>query len=473
MASPHDPIFEEKVYLAFKDIFTGPRAEFRRSKAVLPIVSKYQNHGLVSSLLRTTSQQAVCKSLCHLLKERVFQDKGIATHRFVTNPPIAAQPPSESGAVVSDVPVMFDLLEAPPAASLITTDMIKCESSELGATQPGSQEMENRVPAPHNSKYPTETSQLQVSLPLRIQNLILSRVQAILELACFEFAKEKMPEILESRKWSCPKAGELNLWVGEFNKRIAVFENNVSNPGGYEISKCFQTATHIRHYAVHRRHLSTTHLQSLINNAEGLCKILGNSQALAQIESIWGYAQAQISELESLKEEIVVELESSLDDIVARRAELDLLEEASIAKAHDKLNGHHDIASDELEKILLDRHMVLMAAGKVDDKKEKDTADESDAHLSEELDAQPLEEAKVEQCQPPSGGLHILQQRIKQSMLLTQKIYNTLSSLPTCPHAVHNSLLLLSSILFSIAAAYILRPSKMERMWSVLWWGEW
>ncbi|KAI8657841.1 hypothetical protein NCS57_01163500 [Fusarium keratoplasticum] len=495
MASPHDPIFEEKVYLAFKDIFTGPRAEFRRSKAVLPIVSKYQNHSPVSSLLRTTSQQAVCESLCYLLKERVFQDKGIAAHRFATNPPIVAQPPSESGAVVSDVRVMFGQIEAPFAASLITTDMIKCESSELGATQPGSvpetdsvddyedssddsamldkQEMENLVPAPHNSKYRTETSQLQVSLPLRIQNLILSRVQAILELACFEFAKEKMPKILESRNWRCPKAGELNLWVGEFNKRIAAFENNVNNPGGYEISKCFQTATHIRHFAVHRRHLSTTHLQSLVNNAEGLCKILGNSQALAQIESIWGYAQAQISELESLKEETVVELESSLDDIAARRAELDLLEAASIAKAHDKLNGHHDLASDELEKILLDRHMVLMAAGKVEDKKEEDKADESDAHLSEELDAQPPEEAKVEQCQPPSGGLHILQQRIKQSMLLTQKIYNTLSSLPTCLHAVCNSLLLLSPILFAIAAAYVLGPGGMEHMWSVLWWGEW
>lgn len=332
------------------------------------------------------------------------------------------------------------------------------------------------MPVYCESRYPTETSQLQVSLPLRIQNLILSRVQAILELACFEFAKEKMPDILQRRKWSCPKAGELNLWVGEFNKRITSFKSNVNNPEGYEMSTCFQAATHIRHYAVHRKHLSTTHLQSLVNNAEGLCKILGNSQALAQIESIWGYAQAQISELESLKGEIVLELESSLDEIAAKRAELDLLEAASIAKAHDALNGYHDIASDELEEILLDRHMVLMVAGKVEDEKEEekaDESDESDAHLSEELDAQPEEEAKVVQYHPPSGGLHILQQRIKQSMLLARKIYNTLSSLPTYLYAFHNSLLLLSPILFGIAATYILGPGEVEHVWDVLWWGEW
>lgn len=333
-------------------------------------------------------------------------------------------------------------------------------------------EPELDTPAYYESRYPTETSQLQVSLPLRIQILILSHMQAILELACFEFAKEKMPDILDRRNWRCSKAGELNLWVREFNKKIALFKNNVNNPGGYELSECFQTATHIRHYAVHRRHLSTVHLQSLVNNAEGFCKILGNSQALAQIESIWGYAQAQISKLETLKQDIVVELDSSLDEITARRTELDLLEAARIAKAHDTLNGHHDIASDELEMILLDRHMALMAAGKVEDK-EGDKADESDAHLSGELDAQPPEEAKVERYQPSSGGLHILQQCIKKNMLLTQKIYNTLSSLPTYLHAVRSSLLLLSSILFGIAAAYILGPGGMGHMWGVLWWGEW
>ncbi|RSL62657.1 hypothetical protein CEP54_005591 [Fusarium duplospermum] len=453
MASPQVLTFEEEVYLAFKDIFIGQRAEYRKAKAVLRIVNKYQNHTPVSSLLNTTNRQALC------------------------------------------IPLMSGLPEAPSAASLVGTDMIKGGSSELEAAQLGTaletdsmeayedssddsamldkQEMENHAPAPHNSKYPTETSQLQVLLPLRVQNLILSRAQAILEVTCFEFAKEKMPGILESRKWRCSTAGELNLWVGEFNKRIVSFMNNVNKPKGYKISKCFQAATHIRHFAVHRRHLSTAHLQSLVNNAEGLCKILGNNQALAQIELIWGYAQAQISELESFKRDIVVELESSLDDIAARRAELDLLEAASISKAHDKLDRHHDVASDELEKILLDRHMILIAAGKMEVEKEEDQEDESDTNLSEEMDDQPPEEAKVEQFLPPPSRLHILQHRIKQSMMLVQEIYNRLNSLMSRLHNIRNPLLLLSSILFSIAATYIFGPVGMEHMWDVLCWGEW
>lgn len=78
MASPQEIIFEDKVYLAFKDIFTGQRAEFRKAKAVLRIVNKYRNHSPVSSLLKTASQQAVCESLCRLLKEGVFQSEGPA-----------------------------------------------------------------------------------------------------------------------------------------------------------------------------------------------------------------------------------------------------------------------------------------------------------------------------------------------------------------------------------------------------------
>ncbi|EEU44867.1 uncharacterized protein NECHADRAFT_85044 [Fusarium vanettenii 77-13-4] len=476
MASPHDPIFEEKVYLAFKDIFSGRSAKLRGLKAVQPIVSQNKKRSGVSSLLKSSNHEFVCQSLCRLLNEQIFESEARARLRFAKNPRTAVPPapmvskPVVPGPVVPKSPASeLAFLQAPNSEPGTCSKMINALSESSGDTL---EELEPELdtPANYESRYPAETSQLQVSLPLRIQNLILSHMQAILELACFDFATEKMPEILESRKWRCPKAGELNLWVGEFNKRIASFKSNVNNPEGYEISKCFQIATHIRHYAVHRRHLSTTHLQSLVNNAEGLCKILGNGQALAQIESIWGYAQAQISELESLKGEIVLELESSLDDIAARRAELNLLEAASIAKAHDKLNGHHDVASDELEKILLDRQMVLMAAGKVENEKEGDEADELDDHLSEEL--QPPE-AKVEQYQPPARGLLVLEQRINQSMSLAQKIYNTLNSLPTFLHAFQNSLLLLPYILFGIAAAYILAAGGMEHMWGVLWWGEW
>ncbi|RSL67271.1 hypothetical protein CEP53_003060 [Fusarium sp. AF-6] len=481
MASPHDPVFEEEVYLAFKPILKGPKAEIRKSKVVLPIIDEHSNHTHIKALLHTHSKTVVCQSLCRLLNEQIFESEAKASRRFANNHRTVVVPPAP---LVPESPASeLTFLRAPNSESGTGAGMIhqvvpESDSDFVEDYGGNGDTLEENEPeldmtALYESKYPTETSKLQVLLPLRIQNLILSRVQAILELTCFEFAKEKMPKILENRKWRCPTAGELNLWVAEFNKRIVSFKNNVNKPEGYEISKCFQAATHIRHFAVHRRHLSMAHLQSLVNNAEGLCKILGNSTALTQIELIWGYAQAQISELESFKLDIVVELESGLDDIAARRAELDLLEAASISKAHDKLNRHHDLASDELEKILLDRHMVLIAAGKMEVGKKGDQEDESNTNLPEEMDDQPPEEAKVEQFHPVPGRLQILQQRTKQSIMLVQGIYNSLNSLMTRLHTVGNQLLWLSSVLFGIAAAYILGPVGMEHMWSVLWWGEW
>lgn len=60
---------------------------------------------------------------------------------------------------------------------------------------------------------------LHVYVPIRTQTLILTRIQAILEHACFSFAQEAMPDILEEMQWSCPEAGELNAWAFYFKKR--------------------------------------------------------------------------------------------------------------------------------------------------------------------------------------------------------------------------------------------------------------
>ncbi|KAM0434012.1 hypothetical protein ACHAPT_003956 [Fusarium lateritium] len=514
MASPHDPAFEAQVYLAFKDILTGSKARLRGIKAVQPIITQHKKRNSIHYLIQTTSKEMVCQSLCRMLNEYVFESEEKARLRFANNP--------QTAAVVATLPV----LEPPPASELtvlpapnsMSTVVVKSESSDVEAKQEepesdpveesqgklvtpsnrrnkptdaepiassGSdgealdqQEMETNTPAYYESKYPAETSQLQVSLPFHIQNLVLSRVQAILEYACFHFAKERMPEILQSRQWRCSKAGELNLWVGEFRKRMEAFKNNLNNPEEHDISAYFYMATRMRHMAVHREVVETPFLETLMENALAFCKVLGNAQALAQIESIWNCTKVQIRELESIRYDIVLGLESSLDDIATRRAELDLLEEVSIAKAHGRLDSHHDLACQALEEVLLDRHMVSFAAGKMEIEKEQDEAadDEAasdDAQLSEESEAQPPEEIEGEQEQLPSGVLHTLQQHIKSSALLVQKMLGRLGSSMACLDSMPSRYLLLLPLLYCTAVAYFLESGGMANVWGVLFWSDW
>lgn len=290
------------------------------------------------------------------------------------------------------------------------------------------QEPETVTPEHHEARYPTETSQLIVHLPFNTHHLMLSRAQAILEYACFQFAKERMPDILQRRQWHCPKAGELNLWVAEFRKHISTFVSSIDNPGGDDISACLHLATRIRHIAVHRELVETPFLETLMSSALRLCEMLGNAQALTQMMSIWECAQVQIRGLESLRREIVVELEDCLDDIAARRAELDKLEQAGIAKAHLRLRLHHDIASGALEEVLLDRDMVLVAAGKLvevekgQDEVEDEEVWEDAVQLSEDDDDWPPEKTG-----DSSRVLHMLQQCAKKSALLAQALFSSQS----------------------------------------------
>jgi hypothetical protein len=464
MASPHDPIFEEQVYLAFKDIFSGRSAKIRGAKAVLPIVSQNKKRSGVSSLLRTNNQQFVCQSLCRLLNEQIFESEAKASRRFAKNPgttvppaPVVPEPPaselsflqapnseseSDTPMVNSKYPELEEEMPAPESDSMeeyegksrllasdgTTADAFLTAPYESNSTPCEEPEPEVDTPVYYERRYPTETSQLIVHLPFSTNHLILSRVQAILEYACFQFAEERMPDILENRRWHCPKAGELNLWVAEFRKQIGTFMSNIDNPGGHDISACFHLATRIRHIAVHRELVDTPFLETLIKNALALCKILGNTQALTQMGSIWECAKVQIKELESLRHEIVVELGNSLDNIAARRAELDRLEETSIAKAHLRLELHHDMASGALEKVLLDRDMVLFAAGKVEVEKEQDEAEDDEsgqdtAQLPEKSDDQPPE--KAEQYENLPRVLHMLHQCAKQSVSLARTLSNS------------------------------------------------
>ncbi|EMT68152.1 hypothetical protein FOC4_h10017223, partial [Fusarium odoratissimum] len=71
---------------------------------------------------------------------------------------------------------------------------------------------------------PVKAPGFHVYVPIRTQTLILTRIQAILEHACFSFAQEAMPDILEKTQWSCPEAGERSAWAFYFKKRWEILQ---------------------------------------------------------------------------------------------------------------------------------------------------------------------------------------------------------------------------------------------------------
>src|SRR6478735_3663267 len=100
-----------------------------------------------------------------------------------------------------------------------------CETSESDdASSVSSTSDTSGSGTPIANVLPVKAPGFHVYVPIRTQTLILTRLQAILEHACFSFAQEAMPDILEETQWSCPEAGELNAWAFYFKKRWEILQ---------------------------------------------------------------------------------------------------------------------------------------------------------------------------------------------------------------------------------------------------------
>ncbi|KAM0216349.1 hypothetical protein ACHAQD_003563 [Fusarium lateritium] len=150
------------------------------------------------------------------------------------------------------------------------------------------QNIGNRVPA--DQAYPS----------LRTQNLVLSRMQTILEYACFRFAEKHMPDILQITGWTCAEAGELSVWVHHFHEKSRLRQlEEMSRRQGSQISPAvlLNSVKEIRHDAVHRNPLNAWYLSFQMSSAVTFCQFLGVSDALNKLQSIQLCTETQVRKL--------------------------------------------------------------------------------------------------------------------------------------------------------------------------------
>ncbi|GKT99359.1 hypothetical protein FLAG1_01655 [Fusarium langsethiae] len=135
-----------------------------------------------------------------------------------------------------------------------------------------------------------------VYLDLEAQLLILSKTQTLLEHACFAFAQQHFPHVLDETGWDCPIAGELNVWMHHFTVN-GMAHWDVSRDFGIRepISRIMDSAKQIRHNAVHRNKVPVTELAVHLDHAVALCMILGAHEELDEVKAIRDYTNTKIA----------------------------------------------------------------------------------------------------------------------------------------------------------------------------------
>ena len=185
-----------------------------------------------------------------------------------------------------------------------------------------------------------------VYIPYKIQHLVLTRAQQILEECCYNFTTQWLPELLEQRRWDCKEAIELNKWTHAAMKRLDKLPLSLSsafaNDSALSLANVLVSVNKLRHSAVHRLPTTAKGILEMIHSATRFASVLRDTTREQQFNELHRELEGKIRAMELNKNFLETNLEQELQDIAKQRRELDEKEEEAIAVTlrEDEDHGH-------------------------------------------------------------------------------------------------------------------------------------
>ncbi|KAK3936165.1 hypothetical protein QBC46DRAFT_461632 [Diplogelasinospora grovesii] len=309
-----NPPDERVVYLALKNVFKGSNAEVRQPKAIRKLIVQHQSQHDIADLSTFSAK---------LRFPEVFD---------VSPAQSAERKASEVKAARNEADAIRDAVQGRQTA---VRKVLKV-SAAVGTES---------VETCRDPKLPTDKRPCHI--PSLFPHQLLTKVQDILEQACFDFGRQAMPDILRKNGWDCPEAAELNLWTAEFQQQQSEFADKQGG-AGKPLDKLFRSVADIRHAAVHRIRVSARGIEQFILDAESLATLLGDAVRLKSLTDLRRGTQLAIEELERNKH-----LSEIRKNIAIQRAELARLEEVVVAEMIKEDGEYQTFAGTNLKQVIL------------------------------------------------------------------------------------------------------------------------
>lgn len=310
----------QRAYLIARPIFSGSNAQLRRAKPVREIML---SHKLVlSRLLDDHGEQDLVAILQGLLKDRIFESELQAKAEFPSLFGPAGQRDLEREE--SEIDAARSTQDA--IEKIESGDECEPEAVDVGLDTVGDQKSSFVGDAQFvlPSLYPCY-------IPYGTQHRILTTVQNILEVCCFDFAKQWLPKVLEKRGWDCPSAVELTKWANVLGKHSQKLPLEAFDDRGTPIKKLLLNNHTLRHTAVHRVPTTARGISLLIQNALELVEALQDHKRAAQLDNLKCELDSKIKAMELNKNVLENSTSNQLEDIrrareVLARREQELLD---------------------------------------------------------------------------------------------------------------------------------------------------
>ncbi|KAL2880621.1 hypothetical protein SGCOL_003995 [Colletotrichum sp. CLE4] len=364
---------EQEVYLTMQPVFSNQHAQIRRPRAI-----KHRIHVCrcpeINALMSQYTRPAVISTCQQLLEKRIFKSRWKAEQQF----PRLSQ--GATTVITSEKPEINWKEKIRALTDEMQADEIARQQSAVAGTEP--EEGENMISAEsHDSlaigetgdavdsittassstvvgeptaaatataeQPPEKTTKLPrlrtAFLSYEAQHALMTRTQELLEDACFEFAKQEHPEILESGQWDSSECVELQKWVRIFNNELfSQFEGEkvpLPHTGWHTF---FESIRHIRHKAVHRQVLCAADVKAHLTDAESLARLLRQDVCQVKLGLLKEEMEMALAISERKRGVLVDAYQAKFDEIEARRKDLDELERRmreELVREHKKMQS--------------------------------------------------------------------------------------------------------------------------------------
>jgi hypothetical protein len=161
-----------------------------------------------------------------------------------------------------------------------------------------------------------------------------------------------MGDKLQKEGWDCPEAVELNIWAHLFRCNEDKFDPKTVLELGKPFSELLDSIAQLRHTAVHRVRVSASKVQQFLIEAESLANLLHNNTATQTLSRLRREAQHVVDDIGRNKDLLESTVKEKLQEIEARRCELDSLECSVVEDMLREDKEYEALASANLEHAL-------------------------------------------------------------------------------------------------------------------------
>jgi hypothetical protein len=178
------------------------------------------------------------------------------------------------------------------------------------------------------------------------------KVQTALEEVCYAFRHEMMGYILQKEGWDCPGSVEPNIWARIFRDNEDKFDVEKLLEFEKHFPELLDSIAQLRYAAVPRVRVSANKVKQPMTDAESLANILHNNTCARMLSRPRRDTQQVIDELgrnTGLLESI---LKEELQEVEARRRELDSLEYKAVEDMLRDDREYQTLVSTNLEQAI-------------------------------------------------------------------------------------------------------------------------